>query len=109
MATAAAKISGGTDVARTSAKSRIDEPFKSKLVAKPHAAIVQKTSAAAAGHHRHSELPAGLQRGHDLVGVPGECHDRGNDPVVGGVGGVFRPPTGRRVDLGEPGRTESGR
>ena len=71
--------------------------------------VARDRGATAAGHDGHAEFSADRKRGHDLVGVPGECHDRGDDPVVGRVRGVFRPPPGRRVDLGEPGRAQGGR
>ena len=62
---AAAKISGGTEVARTSANSKTGDPFKSKLVANPHAAIAQKTGAAAAASRGLPRRLAHKQRQHD--------------------------------------------
>ena len=64
--------------------------------------------AAAAGDDRRVQLAADGQGGDDLVGAARERDDLGDDPVVGGVGRVLRPPPGRGLDLGQPGRAQPG-
>ena len=64
--------------------------------------------APAADGQRHAEVAAHLQGGDHLLGVPGEGHRGGHDPVQGGVGGVQRPVQGPGVGTGHTGTVQVG-
>ena len=70
--------------------------------------VARDRGTAAAADDRRVQLAADGQGGDDLVGAARERDDLGDDPVVGGVGRVLRPPPGRSLNLGQPGRAEPG-
>ncbi len=70
--------------------------------------VARDGGAAAPAGDRHLVLSRHGQRGGGLLGMPGEGHHGGHDPVVGGVGGVLRPPPRRVVGTGQTGGAQRG-